>query len=88
MSEFPARIKEISADLITRILKERTQGVVVEKVNVLDHAECGDGMASTADRVILSLDYAEGKDAGLPNRILLKTILIQTAASARTYNIK
>lgn len=61
---------------MTEILAESRPGVRVEKINVLAWAHCGDGIASTADRVSLDLIYEEGADAGLPNRVILKTILL------------
>ncbi len=76
MSVFPARIDEISVDLLTKILSERTPGVVVDGITVLDHAQCGDGLASTADRVSLSLSYVDGKRGDLPERMMLKTIFL------------
>ncbi len=78
MSVFPARIEEISAELLTKILSERAPGVLVKQVVVKDHAQCGDGLASTADRVCLSLTYGEGQDAGLPKQVMLKTIFLHS----------
>ena len=48
--------------------------MLVRAVNVADHANRGDGLASTADRVALELEYEA--DAGLPSRMMLKTVLL------------
>jgi len=50
--------------------------VRVRSVDVLDRARCGDGIASTADRIALRVVYAPGGDAGLPSRMILKTRLL------------
>jgi hypothetical protein len=48
----------------------------VGAVEVLDRARCGDGIASTADRIALRLEFEPGGDAGLPSRMILKTRLL------------
>lgn len=73
---FPSKLEELTPELLTSVLAERRPEVVVEKVRVIDRAKCGDGVASTADRVLLGLRYAAGYDAGLPSRVLLKTTLL------------
>ena len=74
-TRFPSNIKKLTPDLLTWALAERRPEVVVEDFQVIERARCGDGVASTADRVVLELEYAPGCDAGLPSRVLLKTIL-------------
>jgi hypothetical protein len=75
-TKFPARLEELTPELMTTVLAENSPGVRVEKINALAWAHCGDGIASTADRVSLELLYEKGADAGLPNRVILKTILL------------
>ncbi len=75
MPRFPSSVEELGPELLTQVLSERQPGVRVEGVTVIDIARRGDGLASTADRVILGLDFAEGTDCGLPERVLLKTTL-------------
>lgn len=48
----------------------------VRTVEVLERARCGDGIASTADRVRLRVGYEPGGDADLPSRMILKTRLL------------
>jgi len=73
---FPANLADLTPDLLTTVLAERRPGVRVDKVRVLERAKCGDGLASTADRVALGLDYMPGCEADLPARMVLKTILL------------
>lgn len=73
---FPANLADLTPDLLSAVLAERRPGVRVEKVRILERAKCGDGLASTADRVTLGLDYAPGCEADLPARMVLKTILL------------
>ncbi len=73
---FPANLAELTPDLLTAVLAEREPDVRVEAIRIVEHARCGDGLASTADRVTLDLDYAPGCAADLPSRMVLKTILL------------
>jgi len=73
---FPSKLKDFSPALLTELLAEKHPTVRVEAVRIVEHAQCGDGVASTADRVKLELEYSLGCDAGLPDEIVLKTILL------------
>ncbi len=83
--KFPSRVDEINADLLTAVLSERGTDVVVENFTLITTEQCGDGFASTADRVILGLDYAAGSGAGMPSRVLLKTMLLNPHAPEAMY---
>jgi aminoglycoside phosphotransferase (APT) family kinase protein len=48
----------------------------VESVEVVERARCGDGAASTADRILLRLSYAPGSSKNLPTQMVLKTLLL------------
>jgi aminoglycoside phosphotransferase (APT) family kinase protein len=48
----------------------------VESVEVIERARCGDGAASTADRILLRLSYAPGCTETLPTQMVLKTLLL------------
>ncbi len=76
LPSFPSRVEELSPELLTAVLAQSRPGVVVQNLCVIERAQRGDGSTSTADRVVLHLDFAPGKDAGLPSRLLLKTILL------------
>jgi aminoglycoside phosphotransferase (APT) family kinase protein len=82
---FPSTVEGLSPELLTSVLAERQPEVVVENLRVIETSRCGDGLASTADRVILGLDYAPGRDAGLPSTVLLKTMLLRPHAPDSMY---
>ena len=48
----------------------------VRAVEILERARCGDGIASTADRIALGVAYERDRDDGLPSRMILKTLLL------------
>jgi aminoglycoside phosphotransferase (APT) family kinase protein len=83
--EFPMKAEELTPGLLTRVLSERQPGVMVERLRVVEEAHCDTGSASTAARAVLDLDYAPGCDAGLPRRVMLKTVLIRPGAPATMY---
>lgn len=72
----PRDLDDLDPGRMTRLLARRRSGVRVTDVRVVERARCGDGVASTADRVLLELTYAPGADAGLPRRMILKTLLL------------
>jgi aminoglycoside phosphotransferase (APT) family kinase protein len=71
---FPSNLDGLTPEVMTALLAEQRPGAMVSKVNVLTSANRGDGVASTADRVALELEYEA--DVGLPSRMLLKTVLL------------
>jgi aminoglycoside phosphotransferase (APT) family kinase protein len=82
---FPTDPNALTPELLTAALGERHPGVEVAGLRVVDATEYGVGQVSTADRVTLDLDYASGRDAGLPTRILLKTYLALPHAPKSMY---
>jgi hypothetical protein len=82
---FPSTVDEITPALLTAVLAEGHPGVEVSHVRVLATSEHGDGHASTADRILLALDYAPGRDGGLPSQMLVKTFLGHPHAPAVMY---
>ena len=72
--EFPSSLDALTPEVMTALLAEQHPGAVVTGVEVLTSAHRGDGVASTADRVTLELEYE--RDVGLPSRMLLKTVLL------------
>jgi len=71
---FPSSLDGLTPEIMTALLAEQRPEVRVTSVDVIQSANRGDGVASTADRVTLELAY-EG-DVGLPSRMLLKTVLL------------
>jgi len=82
---FPAELDELTPEILTVALAERWPGVVVDHVEIVAAKRCGDGVASTADRVVVDLDYRAGTSAGLPRRLILKTMLASPHAPAAMY---
>jgi len=77
MKRIPSSIKDINPDVMTELLSEKQPGIVVEQVEVVEYAQCGDGLASTADRIGLKLHYKLGSNRfGIPESVKLKTILL------------
>ncbi len=58
------------------MLRALHPAAVVRSVDVTDRARCGDGIASTADRITLSVEVAPDTAPGLPSRMILKTLLL------------
>ena len=71
---FPSRLDDLTPEVVTALLAEQHPGALVTGLEVLRSAHRGDGVASTADRVALELEYE--RDVGLPSRMLLKTVLL------------
>jgi aminoglycoside phosphotransferase (APT) family kinase protein len=83
--EFPKHASELTAEFLSRVLAERHPEVEVAHVRVAEEAHCDTGSASTAARAVLDLDFTPGRDAGLPSRVILKTILIRRGAPGSLY---
>lgn len=89
---FPADADELTPTVLGAVLAERHLDVSVEHVEVVASKRCGDGVASTADRLVLDLTYGPGSAAGgtgsaagLPRRMVLKTMLATPHAPAAMY---
>ena len=78
---FPTDERGVTAELLTDILAVRHPGTRVDRCEVVAIKRCGEGIASTADRITIDLHYAENP-AGLPTRIVLKTMLATPRAPA------
>ncbi len=83
---FPASPEDLTPELLTRALAFRQPGVEVASVNLASVKRCGDGVASTADRIVLDLSFAPGADGGLPDRMVLKTMLVSPHAPGEMYD--
>lgn len=60
---------------VTERLRATRPALDLRGVEIVERARCGDGIASTADRVSLRLDLGE-QTSDLPERMILKTILL------------
>jgi hypothetical protein len=84
-ARFPSSVSELTPELLTEVMAEQHRGVKVEACEIVRTMQCGDGFASTADRVILRLQYAPGRDEGLPEQVMLKTMLLTPHAPGVMY---
>lgn len=82
---FPSDLDDLTPAILTAALSERRPGVIVERVDIAAAKRCGDGVASTADRVVLDLSYAPGAGEDLPVRLILKTMLASPHAPQAMY---
>jgi hypothetical protein len=82
---FPSDVAGLTPGILGAALADRHPGVVVDHVEVVAEKRCGDGVASTADRLVLDLSYRAGTAAGLPRRLILKTMLASPHAPAAMY---
>ncbi len=82
---FGRREEDLTAEFLTAVLAERHPGVRVDAVEVVATKRCGEGIASTADRIVLELTYAEGSGGDLPERLVLKTMLVSPHAPSEMY---
>jgi len=82
---FGRREEDLTAAVLTDVLAVDHPGVQVDAVEIVATKRCGEGIASTADRMLLDLTYAEGSTGGLPERMVLKTMLVSPHAPAEMY---
>ncbi len=81
MANLPRSVEDLTPAMLTALLREAHPTVVVDGVDLIGAARVGVATAtgekaSTADRLTLGLRYAPGRDAGLPPRMFLKTLLV------------
>ena len=82
---FPSEVERLTPEVLSAALVSRAPGVIVEEVNIVATKLCGDGLASTADRVVMDLTYRPGTSQGLPRRLILKTMLASPRAPTAMY---
>ena len=84
--KFPDDPAELTPELLTAAMSIHRPGLVVRDLEIVEAIHAASGQASTADRVILDLDYAPGPGVdALPRRVVLKTMLVTPHAPAVMY---
>jgi hypothetical protein len=73
---FPLRVEDITPELLTGVLARQRPGVEVTGFDVIETKQFGEGIVSTADRVVMNLEYAPGCQSDLPDRVVIKTMLM------------
>lgn len=71
----PLKIRDLNPATLNRLIAPMHAGVEVSDCEILSRAACGDGVASTADRLNLQLEYRNNA-AGLPDTLVFKTLLL------------
>ena len=72
MARFPANAEEITKELLTEVMQELQPGIEVTAFEIVNLEQCGDGLASTADRIILKLQYGGTIERNMPEQVMLK----------------
>jgi len=73
---FPSRVEDITPELLTGLLAEQRPGVKIRGFDIIEIKQFGEGIVSTADRVVMNLEYAPGCQCDLPDRVVIKTMLM------------
>ena len=73
---FPSRVEDITPELLTEVLAQQRPGVKVKVFDIIEVKQFGEGIVSTADRVVINLEYAPGCQSDLPERVVIKTMLL------------
>lgn len=82
---FPSELADLTPDVLAAALDDHAPGVVVHHVDVVAAKRAGEGVASTADRVVVDLTYEPGTSGDLPRRLILKTMLASPRAPEVMY---
>ncbi len=83
---FPRDHRDLTPEILTAALSVHHPGLVVRNLTIVEAIHAATGRASTADRVILDLEYEPGPAAqALPRRVILKTMLVAPHAPAVMY---
>ncbi|MCB1616754.1 MAG: hypothetical protein KDI30_12125 [Pseudomonadales bacterium] len=61
MPVFPRNIDELSVPLLNTLLQVQQPQARLKNFTIAETLQCGDGLASTADRAILELEFESGK---------------------------
>ncbi len=73
--DFRLDVRNIQSSTLDAIFGTLHAGTAVQGFEVLERAACGDGLASTADRLKLQVHYASNP-AALPETVVFKTLLL------------
>jgi hypothetical protein len=82
---FPSRVEDITPELLTAVLAQQRPGIKVKGFDIVEVKQFGEGIVSTADRVFINLDYVHGCQSDLPERVVIKTMLMSPHAPDAMY---
>lgn len=84
--KFPDDPAELTPEFLTSAMSIARPGLEVRAVSVVEAVRAASGRASTADRVVLDLEYEVGPRTNeLPRRVVLKTMLAAGSAPPVMY---
>jgi hypothetical protein len=69
---FPMEPKEFTPEFLSKVIARQFPGSGVESLHIVESKAYGDGMASTAGRVVFDLKYKQGSSNELPPRVVVK----------------
>jgi hypothetical protein len=69
---FPTSAAELNVAVLTSLIGANIPGAGVRDFNVVEVKLYGDGMVSTAGRMVLDLEYTPSSPSDLPRRVVLK----------------
>lgn len=81
----PADPRDLTPDVLSTVLRTTDPAVTVDRVEVVDVKRCGEGVASTADRITLDVGYGSVGEEAPPARLVLKTVLLTARAPDAMY---
>ena len=82
---FPRDPAGLTPELLEAVLRPQHPEVSVDRVTVSGTKRCGEGVASTADRVMLDVGYRGDTGGNLPEHLVLKTMMASPRAPAAMY---
>lgn len=69
---FPTLPQDFTPALLNPLINAQVPDAAVDRLTVVESKVYGDGMVSTAGRIVLDLDYAAGSPVDLPRRVVVK----------------
>lgn len=82
---FPTNIDDLTTETLTQVISSKYPSALVESFEILSTKHAGEGVASTADRIVLEVSYGPGAPHELPTRLILKTMLVGPHAPPEMY---
>jgi len=83
--KFPNSIDDLTPELLTDVFQHNQPDIIISDFEIMHVAQCGDGRASTADRVILKLHFDGIVPDNQPQQDMLKTMLLSPHAPKEMY---
>ena len=79
-------VRVLTVPHVTKILREKYPGLQITKVSVDHIAKCGDGKASTTDRITFSVEFGEDCAARYVKRVYVPVCMVKSTIMGRQDN--